>query len=275
MKLGLYWTLGDHGLERSLCILTAAARAGADLLEVGLPFSDPLLDGPVIQASHTRALAAGEFAWGDVCQALTTLKKSLEHVADVQNTKRTQISLMASCQLFYEPQRAQTLPSVDGILLTDIAWNQPSPFALGSPRVWFLSQNVVLTASAKNSNSVNSAPNNDVFIERAPEDISMIYLTRLQGLTGAGQNAAQTTAQAIAAVRRISQAPLWLGFGVSNRAEVEECARWGADGAVVGSAFVSAVHQFLEQNTNCTHAALERFVENWVTDLHPSKTVSS
>jgi tryptophan synthase alpha chain len=70
MRVGIYFTLGDFGLDGSLGILQAAARAGAGLLEVGLPFSDPLLDGPVIQAGHQRALAGGEIPWDDVCAAV-------------------------------------------------------------------------------------------------------------------------------------------------------------------------------------------------------------
>lgn len=218
MKLGIYFTLGDFGLAESVAILSAAAQAGASLLEVGLPFSDPLLDGPVIQASHTRALSNGELPWNKVCAGLAAL-------AALRTTNGLQISVMASSQLFYDAKRSSMLPAVDGLLVTDIAYGAISPVVLPSPRVWFLSQDVALSPDFK-------AP---------PEEISMVYLTRLQGVTGAGQLSLETTREAIKRVQGHTKAPVWLGFGISTKQDLAECAAFGADGAIIGSAFVSAM----------------------------------
>ena len=214
MGVGIYLTLGDFGLPASLAILQAAARAGAGLLEVGLPFSDPLLDGPVIQASHQRALAAGEVPWERTCEAVAEVRRTCGDAL---------VSVMTSSQLLYDPARARLLPPVDGILVTDIAWDRPSPVHLASPRVWFLSQAVVLA---------------DPF-PAPPEPVSLVYLTRVQGITGAGQQASGTTADAVRRVRQRTPAGLWLGFGASTRADLDAAAADGADGVVVGSAFVA------------------------------------
>ena len=214
MRVGIYLTLGDFGMQASLGILQAAARAGAGLLEVGLPFSDPLLDGPVIQASHQRALAGGELPWAEICAAIAEVRRTCPGAL---------VSVMTASQLLYDPVRAARLPPVDGILVTDIAWDRPSPVYLASPRVWFLSQAVVLA---------------DPF-PPPPEPVSLVYLTRVQGITGAGQQASGTTAEAVRRVRERTPAGLWLGFGASTRADLDAAAADGADGVVVGSAFVA------------------------------------
>lgn len=247
MKLGIYFTLGDLGLEESLAILLGAARGGASLLEVGLPFSDPLLDGPVVQASHVRALAAQELPWSGICAALSSLKKAAPDV---------QISLMMSAQLLYVPARADALPDVDGLLLTDIAHSRASPMPLPSPRVWFLSQDVVMKPTF-------AAP---------PENISMVYLTRVQGVTGAGQKAAQGTAEAIARIKAVTDKPVWLGFGISSKADLLETRNQGADGGIIGSAFVkdmSAGERGLEASLSPPERSklLGMMAEKWVRAL--------
>jgi tryptophan synthase alpha chain len=223
MKVGIYHTWGDGGHQGSLEVLVGAAEAGAKLLEVGLPFSDPLLDGPVIQASHTRACKFAGLNWEEVCQGLTELKKNIP--TDVQ------ISVMTSAQLIYTQARRMLLPEVDGLLVTDIDALKACPFPLPSPRVWFLSQEVALATA-------------DLL---PPENVGMVYLTRLQGVTGAGQQAAPQTAAAIEKIKKTTKAPLWLGFGISSREDVQEAHRCGADGAVIGSAFVKALQEDLEQ----------------------------
>jgi len=169
-----------------------------------------------VRAGHERALAGGDLPWSDLCGAVAELKRTCPGA---------RVSVMTSSQLIYTAERAALLPPVDGILVTDIAWDQPSRVPLSSPRVWFLSQGVV--------RSDDFPP--------PPEPISMVYLTRVQGVTGAGQRAAGTTAEAIARIRARTDVDVWLGFGVTSRADLDEAAAFGADGAVVGSAFVDAL----------------------------------
>ncbi len=222
MSVGIYFTLGDLGLQQSVAILLGAAQGGAELLEIGLPFTDPLLDGPVIQQSHLRALKNGEILWSELCESIIHIQKIYPKV---------KISLMSSFQLFYEYDRLVQLPQVDGLLFTDLAYNyssaqlyaqKNSSEKLNKKRVWFVSQNLVLS---------------DEFCA-PPEDISMVYMTRIQGTTGANQSTQDSTAKAIARIKTKTQAPIWLGFGVSNGSDVKQCLDFGADGAIIGSAFV-------------------------------------
>ena len=259
LRLGIYFTLGDFGLAESVAVLKGAARGGAALLEVGLPFSDPLLDGPVIQASHNRALQHGALEWADVVAAVQDLKNTNTHLvkgAEQFATVPVQISLMTSAQLLYCEERTHKLPLVDGFLVTDIAHNRASPVPLPSPRVWFLSQDVALHKS----------------FASPPENISMVYLTRVQGITGANQEAADTTAAAIASIQQKTKAPVWLGFGISNSADLIQCHEQGAQGAIVGSAFVKAIElaaQFIpagaQTESRCKILGAE--AEKWVKEL--------
>lgn len=247
MAVGIYFTLMDFGLEASLAVLRAAARAGASLLEVGLPFSDPLLDGPVIQAGHRRALEGGEIPWADICDAVGEVRRTCG---------AARVSVMTASQLLYDPIRAARLPPVDGILVTDIAWDRPSPVLLTSPRVWFLSQGVVLAAP----------------LPPPPQPISMVYLTRVQGITGADQAAADTTAQAVRRVRSQTPVDVWLGFGASSRADLVAADAAGATGVVIGSAFVSAMERCARDLGDGTPAAVRARVlaeaaGAWVDDL--------
>ena len=218
-KLGIYYTLGDGGMDESVAILEAALEGGAKLLEVGLPFSDPLLDGPVIQQSHTRALKNGEIPWAKMCGALERLVKSAHQ-------KGAQVSVMTSVQLLFSESQRAALPAVDGILVTDIKATKAAPVPLPSPRVWFVSGELA-------SQPGISMP--------AGEKFSMIYLTRLQGVTGEGQKEDAQLGHSIECLRKISKAPIWLGFGISTAEDVLAAIERGADGAIVGSAFVKQV----------------------------------
>ena len=231
MSLGIYFTLGDLGLRASEAILIAAAQAGATLLEIGVGFSDPLLDGSTIQASHVRALES-QLSWEDVCAALVRIRSQIPGT--------TQISLMLSYQLLYSAERGAKLPPLDGILLPDISYRLPSPVLLPSPRVWFLSPDLVFSPT----------------FGAAPETISMVYLTRLQGITGESQSAQSSLAQAIERVKSVTAVPIWLGFGVSTRADLKQAHEAGATGAIVGSAFVKEIYQTSENLSSAESEAI-------------------
>jgi tryptophan synthase alpha chain len=218
-KLGIYYTLGDGGLEESVAIFEEALNAGAKLLEVGLPFSDPLLDGPIIQQSHTRTLAESKFTW-------TQLMKALEHLVQKAHSVGAQVSVMCSLQLLYTQPRRDALPKVDGVLLTDISATKHSGVSFHSPRVWFVSGEL--------------AQRNNIF-PPTDEPLSMIYLTRIQGVTGEGQQEDPITKSALERLRKICDLPIWLGFGITTKEDVQRAWQMGAHGAIIGSAFVKAI----------------------------------
>lgn len=240
-RLGVYWTLGDLGEETTRIILEALVDAGVDLLELGLPFSDPLLDGPLIQGSHHQALRSGATFEG--------VLPILAQITSRAHQRGAEVSVMTASQLIYDQDRLRRLPPVDGILVTDFSSRFASPFPLPSPRVWFVSQDVVL------SKDFGGLPN---------ERFSMIYLTRVQGLTGEGQQAAEQTRTAIEKIREHTALPVWLGFGISNADDVAQCYTAGADGAIIGSAFVRYAYEAARDADSLRHG-----IASWVKAMRP------
>ena len=219
MKLGIYFTIGDLGLKNSISIFKGLLHANVNLLEIGLPFSDPMLDGIVIQQSHTRAVKQN-IKWQDICNALQEIKSLCK--------LNQQISLMTTSQHLYDESRVKLLPKLDGILISDIRHNTSCPFAVPFKRVWFLNQEIVL----KNKTL------------QPPEDISMIYLTRVQGTTGENQKKESSTKEAIQILKEKSDKDIWLGFGISTQKDILDAEELGADGAIIGSSFVKKVTEY-------------------------------
>lgn len=225
MKIGLYWTLGDFVHDASQELAARLMQNGVGLLELGMPFSDPLLDGPIIAASHHRVVASG-YTFKNACDDLSAIAK----LAKAMHPP-VFISVMTASQLVYEESRRAVLAQADGILVTDISSHMECPFPLPAPRVFFVSQEVVL----------------DPHFKSLPlEPISQVYLTRLQGITGEGQRASGKTQAAIAKLRDLTEAPIWVGFGISTLSDLEECHEAGADGGIIGSAFVRAMDEALQ-----------------------------
>ncbi len=247
MKLGIYFTIGDLGLKNSLAIFKGLLHANVNLLEIGLPFSDPLLDGTVIQQSHTRAVAQN-IKWQQICDSLQEIKNLCK--------SHQQISLMTTAQHLYDESRIKLLPKLDGILITDIKHNTPCPFAIPFKRVWFLNQEIVL----KNKTL------------HPPEEISMIYLTRVQGTTGENQAQEASTKEAIQILQKKSEKDIWLGFGIASQQDILEAKKQGSNGAIIGSSFVKKIaeyyfSQLVNKSPNEQENSLYEFCKKYISEL--------
>jgi tryptophan synthase alpha chain len=218
-----YVTAGDPTLARTAEILTALARSGADVIELGIPFSDPLADGPVIQRASERALAGG-----------TTLRKTLQMLEQVRATLDVPIVLFTYANPIVRMGeedfiRAAVAAGVDGVLVLDLPVEEAGPFRsrlvdAGIDPIFLLSPTTT-----------------DARIRRSAEmGRGFLYIISRLGVTGAR---AQLTADAealVTRVRRLSALPVAIGFGISTPEHVAEVGRW-ADAAVVGSAIVSVI----------------------------------
>ena len=222
-------TAGDPDLETSRQILTGLPAAGAHIIELGMPFSDPMADGPAIQASSQRALAAG-----------MTLRKTLALVADFRTRdKETPIVLMGYYNPIYvfpgdaflaEAEAA----GVDGLIIVDLP-----PEA---------DEELCLPAMRHGLNFIRLAtPTTDA--KRLPTVLQnssgFVYYVSITGITG---SAAPVVNDVHAQVHRIRQAttlPVAVGFGVRTPEQAKAIAR-GADGVVVGSALVNALRDSLD-----------------------------
>jgi tryptophan synthase alpha chain len=218
-----YFTAGDPSLADTRRLVIEAARRGADVVELGVPFSDPLADGPVIQRAGTRALAGG-----------TTVARVLETVAGL----RAEIDVPIVLLTYYNPVLAFGLKAfartavdagVDGAIVADMPPEESDP--LGTEATAAGLDLVYMVAPT-------STPARVRLIARKSR--GFIYVVSLTGVTGERQQLPADMATQIAAIRRETAMPVCVGFGISTPAQVATVGRV-ADGAAVGSAIVRLV----------------------------------
>ena len=228
-------TAGDPDLATSAQILSGLSEAGADVIELGMPFSDPMADGPAIQASSLRALKSGQ-----------TMQKTLQLVKDFRATdNETPLVLMGYYNPIYRfgPKKfldAATDAGVDGLIVVDLP-----PEA---------DDELCLPAIERGLNFIRLAtPTTDD--NRLPAVLAntsgFVYYVSITGITGA---AAPNPADVQRHVRRIKKAtnlPIAVGFGVKSGDQARELAKI-ADGVVVGSALVRAIESSLDKNGKAT-----------------------
>jgi tryptophan synthase alpha chain len=218
-----YVTAGDPDLPRTEGILRALDRGGADVLEVGVPFSDPLADGPVIQRATERALVAG-----------TTLAGVLGMVGRLQGTLRAPIVIFSyanpilrlGAERFADEARAA---GVDGVLVLDLPIEEADDFR------------ALLASRGIDTILLLSPTTTDDRLRRAAAlGSGFLYAISRLGVTGARDAIADGAEEMVRRIRTVSTLPVALGFGISKPEHVREVGRW-ADAAVVGSALVSVI----------------------------------
>lgn len=222
-----YITLGDPSLEASFEIILELGRAGADIIELGIPFSDPLADGPVIQRASERALERG-----------FNLRSGLRTVAELR--KKTDVPFLLFS--YYNPLFAYGLErlahdakasGIDGMLITDLSVEEAArPVSL-------------LRKAALDSVFLAAPTSTDDRIEKiARLSSGFIYAVSRTGVTGAQKSISDEVRPLIERIRRHSDLPIAVGFGISEPSQVADICRQ-ADGAVVGSALVRCIEENL------------------------------
>lgn len=218
-----YTTAGDPDLPRSAEILKALARAGADVLEVGVPFSDPLADGPVVQRATERALAAGG---------------SMRATLDMVEAVRRDVSVPIVIFSYANPIVRMGLDAfvdraadagVDGVLALDLPIEEADEFRAAMDRrgldnIFLLSPTTIDARIAK----------------AAALGRGFLYGISRLGVTGARATVATGAEDMVRRIRTFTTLPLALGFGISQPEHVAEVGRY-ADAAVVGSALVALI----------------------------------
>ena len=218
-----YVTAGDPNLTQTAEILLTLDRSGADLLEVGVPFSDPLADGPVIQRATERALAGG-----------TTLAGVLEMLAGVRPHIRAPIVIFSYANPILRmgldafARRAHEV-GVDGVLTLDVPPEEAEEWrtafdTIGIDTIFLLSPTTA----------------DDRIRRAAAIGSGFLYGISRLGVTGARDTVADSASELAARVRQATSRPLALGFGVSRPEHVRAIGEY-ADAAVVGSALVNVI----------------------------------
>ena len=218
-----YVTAGDPDFATSCDIVRGVARGGADVIEIGVPFSDPIADGPVIQRASERALAAG----GSLTRAL-----------DIVRTVRSEIDTPVVLFTYVNPvlrmgaeafATRAAAAGVDGVLMLDLPIEESGSMhrtlaGAGLDRIFLISPTTTeerLRLSAELGSG-------------------FLYAISRLGVTGARDAVAGTARPVVDAVRKVTSMPVALGFGISTPAHVREACMY-ADAAVVGSALVQVI----------------------------------
>jgi tryptophan synthase alpha chain len=218
-----YTTAGDPDLPRSAEILKALDRAGADVLEVGVPFSDPLADGPVIQRATERALAAG-----------SSLPRTLDMLRSLRGTLTAPIVIFSYAnpllRMGVERFAASAADAgVDGVLALDLPIEEAGEFR------------GVLANAGLDTIFLLSPTTTEARIARAAElGRGFLYGISRLGVTGARERVASGAEALVRRVRAHTSLPVALGFGISRPEHVAEVGAY-ADAAVVGSALVALI----------------------------------
>lgn len=218
-----YITAGDPHLRRTPELATALRRAGADVLELGVPFSDPIADGPTNQRAAERALAAG-----------TTLDGVLAAVRAIRAEEELPIVLFtyANPVVRYGIDRFAddaAAAGVDGVLFTDVPLEEMGRFSPALRRCAL--DPVLLVTPTSTADRIKAA---------SRHGRGFLYLVSRTGVTGASSRLDPELAANIRTTRKLSRLPVAVGFGISTPAQVAEVAAV-ADGVVVGSAIVDRI----------------------------------
>ena len=221
-------TAGDPDYDTSLEIIRGLPKAGADVIEVGMPFTDPMADGPAIQAAGLRALAAGQ-----------TMKKTLQLVAEFRKgDDQTPIVLMG----YYNPIYVYGVDKflvdakaagADGFIIVDLPPEEDGEFCIPA-----LNAGMNFIRLATPTTDDNRAPK--VFRNTS----GFVYYVSVLGITGTKAPDLKSVEANVNRLRKHTSLPICVGFGVKSAEQARTIAQ-NADGVVVGSALVSAVEKSL------------------------------
>ena len=235
--LVVYLTAGDPSLEATREVTLAAIDAGADVIELGVPFSDPLADGPIIQRASERALARG-----------TSLKDVLALARELRGA-RPAVGLVIFSYLnpilrYGLGRFADDAASAgaDGVLATDLIVEEAAEYLAEMNRAQLAP--VFLAAPTSPDERLQAI---------AAHSKGFIYAISRTGITGKQQSVAADAAELVARIRRWTSLPVAVGFGISNADHVAQVAEF-ADAAVVGSAIV----ELIERSTQNTGTFADR-----------------
>ena len=218
-----YLMAGDPGLPETEQLVVALEQAGADIIELGVPFSDPIADGPVIQQAAERALKSG-----------TTLRKILTSIKSLRQRTEIPIVLM----LYYNSIHAMgyeqfctaaKTAGVDGLIVPDMPPDEAGPLkgpaeAAGLPLIFLLAP----TSTASRRKLV------------AEESHGFVYYVSLTGITGAKLTNVTDIQDNVKKLKKVSASPVAVGFGVATPEDAAQVSKM-ADGVIVGSAIVKRI----------------------------------
>jgi tryptophan synthase alpha chain len=223
-----FFVIGDPDFDTSLSVVKAAIDAGADILELGIPFSDPVADGPTIQKADIRALDSG-----------MTVVKALDFIAQVSSYKPLPIGLLVYYNLVYQYGVEKFFVDFkaaggSSVLIADLTIDDvdevgPLAEAAGLETVFMVTPNT-----------------SDERIEMiAAKTTGFIYTVSTYGVTGARSALSDMVKPLVAKLKGQTDVPVCVGFGISSADQAKQVADAGADGVIIGSRIVSMIEDNL------------------------------
>ncbi|MBE6471008.1 MAG: tryptophan synthase subunit alpha [Coriobacteriaceae bacterium] len=215
-------TCGDPDLETTAACVRAMVAAGADLVELGIPFSDPTAEGPVIQEANERALAAG-----------TTTDKVFDLVRDLRTDVKVPLVFMTYANVVFSYGAERFIATcadvgIDGLILPDVPFEEKEDFA---PLCERYGLDLVSMIAPTSENRIASI---------AREATGFIYVVSSLGVTGVRTEITTDIGAIVQVIRENTATPAAVGFGISTPEQAEKMAG-ASDGAIVGSAIVKLI----------------------------------
>jgi len=227
----IYVTAGDPSLEETVQIVTTIAEAGADIIELGIPYSDPLADGPTIQAASQRALTAG-----------ATIQGVFDCAAQVRERSSIPLVIMTCYNpiLQFGPEafaREASNVGIAGILASDLPPSEAEQWC-------------AVAADHELATVFLVAPTTPPQrVTRAVEcTTGFVYAVARPGVTGARDELPEDLQDSVAHIRQVTDLPIAVGFGISNPEQVAAVCQI-ADGAIVGSAVINIIAEDSDHET--------------------------
>jgi len=223
-----FFVIGDPDFDISLAIVKAALDAGADILELGIPFSDPIADGPTIQKADIRALKSG-----------MNVQRALEFIRNVKAHKDIPVGLLMYYNLVYKYGTEKFFndfhqAGVNSVLIADLSVDDADEI-------------IGPAASAGLDTVFMVTPNTES--ERmkciASQTTGFIYTVSVLGVTGSREKLSDTVEGLVGKLKGLTDVPICVGFGISTAEQAATVARAGADGIIIGSKIVSLIESNL------------------------------
>ena len=246
-----FFVIGDPDAETSFQLVKTAIDAGADVLELGIPFSDPVADGPTIQKADIRAMKAG-----------MTPKKALAFVKRITDYRSIPIGLLVYYNLIYQygierffanfKEAGGTSVLVADLCIDDAKEITPAAEAAGLETVFMVTPNTT-----------------DERIQQIAEQTTgFIYTISLLGTTGQRSGLSDLVKPLIGRLRSLTEKPICVGFGISTAEHARDIAQAGADGVIIGSRIVKFIEDNLD-DTDTIKKQLAAFIESVRAAIQP------